>query len=167
MIEVGNTIEIKTTFGNFVDRYWSGQGEIVVDGNTYSSSPGVVEINKLVVKSGDQDRKMAIIVRANKPAILKRYINDIGPAVVTIRWAYRQMGKEWKFIPHLFEGQLSGYTLGNGTITFNLETFVGDIHTNIPRVMSHETQQALFPNDKGFTYLKNLATKGIETGWPN
>ena len=159
-IQVANTIEIRRGATD-IDRYWSGQGDITISGNKYTQAPGIVEVKQSVLKSGDQNRKMSVVLRSNENSFYQKYINDIGPVVIVIRWTYRANdAANWAFISHIFEGRVSGYSIANGNITFNVESFLGDIHTSKPMVMSAAI-------NKGFEYLEELAQKGIETGWPN
>lgn len=160
LMEVGNLIEIHN---NPVDRYWTGQGELAIGGETYKESPGIVSIGELTLKSGDQTSKMQLTVVANDNAFLQRYINDLGPLKVVIKWIYRlSMASGWVIIDHLFEGYLNGYSSESRTTTFRLATTLEDIKENPIRFMSHENQQDLHPQDRGFTYLRTLSERGLD-----
>ena len=53
-----------------------------------------------------------------------------------------------------------------GGLTVELETLRGDVDHGEIRYWSHEDQERRFPGDKGFEYMRQLAGKGTETGWP-
>ena len=75
-------------------------------------------------------------------------------------------GATWQSAPLTYNGRLSSPTMVNGRLTVELETLRGDVDHGEILYWSHEDQQRRFPGDKGFEYMRQLAGKGTETGWP-
>ena len=160
-MDIGNTLKID------IDQYWTGQGDITIGANTYLSNPGVIGFSSVTLQSGQGVKKTRASIRALKVSILNKYLQDVGPVDVEIKWIYRLgIASSWQFIPYVFRGSLDGYQIENGELRFEIQTLLDDIRQNPPKYWSHEDQIAEYPLDKGMEYLRILADKGIETGWP-
>ena len=148
-------------------RFWTGQGDLTLSGNTYQGGGKALGVGELEVASGSPDRRMTITLSGIPTSLRTKFLQDVGAVKVSVAWIYSSdKGESWSLAPVSFSGRLSAPAMGEGTLTVEVETLRGDVDRGVPRFWSDEDQQRRTSGDKGMAYMKQLAKKGVETGWP-
>ena len=159
-----NLITINT---NPVLLLWSGHGRLRLAGVNYEGGGQALSIGEAETVSGEPDRRMTIQLSGIPAAIRQQFLQDVGPAAVTVEWIYSEnSGKDWVKIPVAFRGRLSTPNLSEGVLTIEIETPRGDVDRGRPLRWSHEDQQRRFAGDKGMEHMSALAQGGVDTSWP-
>ena len=151
-----------------VVRLWTGQGALTIGGLRYEGGGQALEVGEAETRSGDPDRRMTITLSGIPAKIRRKFLQDVGPAAVTIEWVYsRDSGASWTKVAELsFRGRLSTPSLSDGVFRIEVETLRGDVDRGRPLRWSNEDQQRRFPGDKGLEDMRALSREGTETGWP-
>ena len=145
--------------------FWSGEGQLVFDGNTYTGSH-FVTLSPAEATVGAPRKRMTASFRVFSADLRAAVLQDPGPLPVEINWIYStDQGQSWTRLPRKFVGRLSSPTIQNGIYTIEIETYGGDVDRGRPLKWSDEDQQDRAPGDKGLEYMRQLAS-GIDTRWP-
>lgn len=168
-------------------RLWTGQGALTLNSQRYEGGGKALAIGEAETRSGEPDRRMTITLSGIPTGVRRKFLQDVGPAPVTIEWIYsRDSGKSWTKIAGLsFRGRLSTPGLSDGVFQIEIETLRGDVDRGRPLRWSHEDQQRRYPRenytvknkdtgrletrqgpDLGMAYMKQLSRKGTESSWP-
>ena len=160
-----NLITIET---DPVVRLWTGQGALTMNSQRYEGGGQALALGEAETRSGDPDQRMTITLSGIPADMRRKFLQDVGPAAVTIEWIYsNDSGKTWSKITDLsFRGRLSTPGLSEGAFQIEVETQRGDVDRGRPLRWSHEDQLRRFPSDKGLEHMRALAREGTETGWP-
>jgi len=146
---------------------WTGEDDIVLNGNTYMGMYGLMQVGQLDLTEGQQDDRLAISLAVETSELLAELLNDPGPALVKVEWYIsKDEGKSLIKIPREFHGKLSNPYIEDRIYTVELETIKGDVDRGRISMWSHEGQQALYPGDTCFSRCESYA-QGIETRWPS
>ena len=117
--------------------------------------------------SGNPDQRLTITLSSIPPSVRAEFLQDVGAVEVEVSLIYSvDRGATWRSAPLSYSGRLSSPTMVNGRLTVELETLRGDVDHGEIRYWSHEDQERRYPGDKGLEYMRQLAQKGTETGWP-
>lgn len=153
-------------------RFWSGIGDLEFDGFTWNGvrSPNndsaLMSVSAVEFSEDAPNRRAQITLDASPPEIRDQLLQDFGPLTVELGWIYSEDdGRNWRRIPRLLVGRLSGPIIEGGLYTVDIETYTGDGDRVRPLIWSHATQMRLYPNDLGLVHVNTIAS-GFETTWP-
>ncbi len=152
-------------------RFWSGEGELTIGGLIYNGverqdGGAVMSISELEQQAGEPGKRLTIQLLVVAEAFRRLLTMEIGAADVRIGWIFSEdMGQTWTELPRSFRGRLSAPTIAGGILTAEVETYAGDADRGRPLFWSHEAQQARFPGDLGFEFVREIA-KGTQVRWP-
>ena len=150
-----------------VTRFWTGRGRLDYQGDLFEGGGRAVGVGEIELVSGNPDRRLTITLSSIPPSVRAEFLQDVGAVEVEVALIYStDRGDTWRNAPLTYNGRLSSPTMVNGRLTVELETLRGDVDHGEVRYWSHEDQERRFPGDKGFEYMRQLAQKGTETGWP-
>ena len=149
-------------------RLWTGYGPLRIGETAYEGGGKALSIGEAETASGEPDKRLTITLSGIPRALRERFLQDVGPAPVTIEWIFsRDSGATWNKIENLsFQGRLSTPGLSDGVFQIEIETRRGDVDRGQPRRWSHEDQRRRFSEDLGLEHMRALAQQGVETGWP-
>lgn len=143
-------------------RIWTGPGEITVDGQTYVSGEGVVDIGG-VESSQHIDTRASFSFPVVDGALRGTMLAGT-PAVAARIWLI--LSEDYATFHRLLqiEGIISKVTVENLQATAQIETPEGDVERGRRVNISHETQTTEFPGDNGLIDAAELE-KGLPIRW--
>lgn len=138
--------------------FWTGEGEVTVDGITYQSAEGIIRFSPMQAGTSiDQRTRIAfpVIDEASRVALLAGVPADDARVVLLLSNDYRTFLREVQI-----EGTVSDVRVDALIGSFEIETAAGDVDRRRPVFISHESQLAAYPGDMG---LKDMAAleKGL------
>ena len=150
-----------------ITRFWTGRGRLDYAGELYEGGGRAVGVGEVELVSGNPDQRLTITLSSIPPSVRAEFLQDVGAVEVEVSLIFSvDRGATWRSAPLSYSGRLSSPTMVNGRLTVELETLRGDVDHGEIRYWSHEDQERRYPGDKGFEYMRQLAQKGTETGWP-
>ena len=152
---------------NPISRFWTGRGRLDYQGDLFEGGGRAVGVGEVELVSGNPDRRLTITLSSIPPSVRAAFLQDVGAVEVEVALIFStDKGATWRSAPLSYSGRLSSPTMVSGRLTVELETLRGDVDHGEVRYWSHEDQERRFPGDKGCEYMRQLAGKGTETGWP-
>lgn len=145
---------------------WSGTRDVVVNGTTYTAVGGIVAINGVDIRTGQQDSRVQIQLQIPNNAIRAQLLQDPGYVEVLIRWVeHSENMTDLTILPKSYRGVLSDARIVDDLYTIEVETRKGDIDRGRVKYISDESQRADYPNDRAFEFQRQFA-QGFEIRWP-
>ncbi len=147
------------------DRYWSGDGSVTYDGETWEGA-SFIEISQSEKSLGAPNKRLSAFFRLTTDQAYAEALQDPGPLQVQIDWVVSEdHGQTWTKVRRVI-GKLSAPKIGpNDVYTIEVETYAGDADRGNPLYWSHEHQKAAYPDDEGFEHMASLSA-GIKGTWP-
>ena len=165
-MQAENLFEIGPFPDGTVLSYWTGLKELIFNGNTYSGSGNAINISSIEEAVGVQSKRAQVSISIPDNLQLVRFAEDQGPVPVKVNWIFsNDNGATWTLLPKVFVGRISNPYIENRVYLVELETYTGDVDSGDVKYWSHESQQARFPGDRGFEYVREIAG-GIDIEWP-
>lgn len=148
-------------------RFWSGDTEITVSGETYEAGHGI-RIEGIADERGAPSGRAKASFSVTDRALRLQLLNDLGPALFTMGYvASFDRGLTWHELPKRLRGRLSTARLVDGVYEVELEkqTTISDLA--VPAKWSHEEQMARTNGaDRGLEYVRSLAVGNRQLRWP-
>ncbi|WP_425154711.1 hypothetical protein [Candidatus Palauibacter sp.] len=152
-------------FANTGHRFWSGHGDLTLDGVTYGGLGGLVELGASETDAQTATR-LGVSVKAADPTLAASVLQDHGPSDVVVCWIWSADGGiTWQPLDHEFRGRLSRPVLEAGVYRIEIEMYRGDIDRGRPLRWNDETQRIRAPGDTGMSRMRRLAD-GVRVTWP-
>ncbi len=146
--------------------FWSGEGTLTFNSKTYEGAP-FIRVSASQSSVGAPRRRLQVSFALTDRTTRLAFLQDPGPLTVEVTWIHStDNGATWQLAPRKFVGRLSNPVISGGVYTIEIETYGGDVDRGVPLTWSDDDQQKRFPGDKGFEYLRQLAS-GIDTSWPH
>lgn len=140
---------------------------VEIDGVTYIGVGPAFSIGQMPANEQDDDTRMEISIGGIPQELRPHLIRTEGLIDVRIRYIYStDGGNVWLPIPRSIRGYVSNPALSGDTYTFELATDVSTVDRGSPRLFSDGFQKTLFPNDRCFEHLVELADGVGDIGWP-
>jgi hypothetical protein len=155
-------------------RFWSGLGEVELDGDTYVGSGQMLQVSS-VDESLDVTAKGATLTLSGLPsdllslALSEPYQGRKCKIYVGMRDASANpMPSESSVMAEVFSGYLDQMNIDEGgetsTIALYVESRLIDLHRPRERRYTSESQKSRFPSDKGFDFVEDLQDKKFQWG---
>lgn len=162
---------------NPVYRFWSGEGDLSLDGHTWAGRSWVSLSAAENALDGPDKRmtvSLAVSTTSDEPAereamrhLRTILMQDPGPLEVVIEWIFsRDHGQTWQRLPATFAGRLSNPVIRDGVYSIEIETWAGDVDRGRPLKWSDEDQRARAPGDRGLEYMRQLSEGIVDARWP-
>ena len=168
LIEAGERPPLVAWLATFTGtdyRFWSGDAELVFDGETYLRGH-FFGISPAETTAEAPRKRLSVTFPVTDNVLREDLLQDPGPLTVAVNWIYSlDQGSTWFRLPRKFVGRLSRPVIRNGLYTIEIETYGGDVDRGVPRKWSDDDQQSRHAGDVGLEYLRQLAS-GLETRWP-
>ena len=148
-----------------VTRVWSGDGTLVLDGESWASSDGLVSVGRATIPS-EGVSSLEVSVDGSSPLFRSLLLQDKGPLRCEVAWLVSDTGLVWNNTSFKFVGRLSAPVISNNAYTFEIEPFGGFEALRRAAQWSHESQQARYAGDNGFEFARRMSHVGITTYWP-
>ena len=162
-----NTMKVTHSGSDY--RFWTGNGPLVYEDARWVGSYGLIMVGVAETDtSGPSNRLQAVINPRVTMEVLDLLRQDLGPAPVEVQWIVSyDRGRSWDRIL-LYRGRMSSqrFDSNSQTYTFEVETEDGTRNRHEANFYSDAVQRSDYPNDSGFSQLKQLA-EGIEILWPS
>lgn len=146
-------------------RIWTGYGERVIGGQTYTGAGGLLSIGGLE-ESGDLSAKGVTLT-----------LSGISSSIVSLALNEPYQGRSCRILfgvvnvndsVELFSGLMDVMTIEDSgetsTITLTVESKLVALERPVVRRYTHESQQALYPGDTFFSFVTDLQDKEIVWG---
>ena len=153
--------------GEVVSRYWSGEGDLEIDGHVWRGTRhedggqlarvGAVEFTQSVA-----GRRVVIEMAVTAEAVRRLVQVDLGAIGIVVGWVYRDSAGFWQRVPRFYSGRIGRSGVKNGVFSVEVETYLGDVDRGVPLYWSHETAA---DGDLYAEQARRLAS-GIDTRWP-
>jgi hypothetical protein len=168
--EVRLAIFVEGEFPSGFVRLWSGHGDIVWDGKTWTGAGQLLAISTIedtaeVVASG-----ISVTLSGVPTGFVSLAITDAQQGLPGRIWV-GQFDAAGALIPEpvaAFAGRLDEPTITDGaetcTLTITYESRLMDLSRPREWRYTHESQQVLFPGDRGFEYVTTLQDKSVNWG---
>ena len=165
MFQVAELVELHV---DPVIRFWTGRGDLVVNGVTYLGTDELLYVGEFEQRASNPSERMRIHISVVDDARLAYFMQDRGPFKVVVKYLARVSDAQgWSLVPVQFVGKASSPAITERVLKLELETLKGDVDGGVARFWSHEDQTARFPGDKGFDDMRRLAEEGVDTIWPS
>ena len=184
---------IELFFDTSTLRFWSGLGEIELDGNTYVGSGSLIQISSvdesldvsakgatltlsglpsdllaLALAEPYQGRKCRIYfgIRDNSPSFLQQ---EDGNYILTETEAFLDLTPEAApLMAETFCGYIDQMNIDEGVESSSISVYVEsrliDLQRPRERRYTSESQKSRFPNDRGFDFVEDLQAKKFQWG---
>lgn len=148
-----------------VYRLWGGGGSLIYGGETYDGVGGLARISEVETAVDAIDRRVTLSLTIPDETLRSHLLTDPGAVPIEIRWIYSETEGEWRPVPRIFRGFLSGPRLENDRYDIEVETYSGDVDRGQVRYVSQETLQAEHANARGLEFMASL-TRGFVRTFP-
>jgi hypothetical protein len=184
---------IELFFDTSTLRFWSGLGEVILDGETYVGSGQMIQISSvdetldvsakgatltlsglpsdllsLAIQEPYQGRKCKIYfgIRDNKAQFLQQEDDDY---ILTETGAYIDTSViPVSVMAEIFTGYIDQMNLDEGAESSSIAVYVEsrliDLQRPRERRYTSESQKSRFPNDRGFEFVEDLQAKKFQWG---
>ena len=184
---------IELFFDTSTLRFWSGLGEVVLDGETYVGSGQMIQISSvdetldvsakgatltlsglpsdllsLAIQEPYQGRKCKIYfgIRDNKAQFLQQEDDDY---ILTETGAYIDTSViPVNVMAEIFTGYIDQMNIDEGAESSSIAVYVEsrliDLQRPRERRYTSESQKSRFPNDRGFEFVEDLQAKKFQWG---
>ena len=143
---------------------WTGEGDLVVDGVTYTGTTingeSLMSVTPVEQTVESPNVRCSLRIGLNTEFIRRLWLDDPGPLLCKVGWIVsKNAGRTWETLAVRFNGYLSDNGYSDGILATELETWSGDVaRVGLGvRMYSHESQQARYPGDRFFEYQRSLA----------
>lgn len=153
-------------------RLWTGNGNKVLNGNTYSGNGALVGVSNLREVLGAQANGLTITISGIDMEMVSLLLNETASnktGTLYMAWLdidYNILGSDI-----LFSGDLDRIkikeTPGYSIIDVDYESKLIRLKNKRERLWTHNFQQSLYPGDTGFQYLDSIKNKRIYWGEPD
>jgi len=184
---------IELFFDTSTLRFWSGLGEVILDGETYVGSGQMIQISSvdetldvsakgatltlsglpsdllsLAIQEPYQGRKCKIYfgIRDNKAQLLQQEDDDY---ILTETGAYIDTSvPPVNVMAEIFTGYIDQMNIDEGAESSSIAVYVEsrliDLQRPRERRYTSESQKSRFPNDRGFEFVEDLQAKKFQWG---
>jgi hypothetical protein len=184
---------IELFFDTSTLRFWSGLGEVILDGETYVGSGQMIQISSvdetldvsakgatltlsglpsdllsLAIQEPYQGRKCKIYfgIRDNKAQFLQQEDDDY---ILTETGAYIDTSViPVSVMAEIFTGYIDQMNIDEGAESSSIAVYVEsrliDLQRPRERRYTSESQKSRFPNDRGFEFVEDLQAKKFQWG---
>jgi len=184
---------IELFFDTSTLRFWSGLGEVILDGETYVGSGQMIQISSvdealdvsakgatltlsglpsdllsLAIQEPYQGRKCKIYfgIRDNKAQFLQQEDDDY---ILTETGAYIDTSiPPVNVMAEIFSGYIDQMNIDEGAESSSIAVYVEsrliDLQRPRERRYTSESQKSRFPNDRGFEFVEDLQAKKFQWG---
>jgi hypothetical protein len=184
---------IELFFDTSTLRFWSGLGEVILDGETYVGSGQMIQISSvdetldisakgatltlsglpsdllsLAIQEPYQGRKCKIYfgIRDNKAQLLQQEDDDY---ILTEMGAYIDISViPVSVMAEIFTGYIDQMNIDEGAESSSIAVYVEsrliDLQRPRERRYTSESQKSRFPNDRGFEFVEDLQAKKFQWG---
>ena len=151
-------------------RVWSGEGNLTLEDILYQGTSGdngaFINVSSLTDEVSAPSARARVSIAVPTEAVREMLELDLGPVRVFLSYIWSgDGGRSWVRAPVGLAGLLSRPEFENGVYSVELETWAGDADRGEPRYWSHETQQSLYPGDRGFEFARSIS-QGVDIRWP-
>lgn len=163
---------VEMQFGSGTARFWTGRGDLVFEGDTYTGTGTLGKIS--AIEETTELRRVAVDFELSGiPAEVCAIANGDqwqGRNAIVYYGALQQSGNRLTLVDEpfqIFKGKMDVMKLVDGTestITVSAESKQVDLERSSPRRYTAEDQRAEFPGDKGCDAVASLQQKEIRWG---
>lgn len=163
---------VEMQFGSGTVHFWTGRGDLVVDGDTYTGTGTLGKISAIEETTELRAVTVELVLSGVPPEVLAIANGEQwqGRDVIIRYGALQQSGNRYTLVDdpfQIFKGKMDLMTLTDGAesaVAVSAESKQVDLERNSPRRYTQEDQRAEFPGDKGCDAVAALQQKEIRWG---
>lgn len=163
---------VEMQFGSGTVRFWTGRGELEVDGETYTGTGTLGKISSIEETTELRPVTVDFELSGIPPEVLEIANGEDwqGRDVIVKYAALQQTGNRLTLVDdpfQVFKGEMDVMTLVDGTestVIISAESKQIDLERTSPRRYTAEDQRAAFPDDAGCDAVAGLQEKEIRWG---
>lgn len=163
---------VEMNFESGTVRFWTGRGDLVVDGETYTGTGTLGKISSIEETTELRPVSVDLELSGIPSAVLEIANSEEwwGRDVIIHYGALQQTGNRMTLVDdpfQIFKGKMDMMTLVDGkesAIKVTAESKQVDLERNSPRRYTAEDQRSRFENDKGCDAVASLQQKEIRWG---
>ena len=154
---------------NPIERYWTGDNDLIFGGDTYSSTGKLLGVGQLEQRVDVPNNRLQLVFALTDTSVRAKFLVDRGPLDTIVTFIKStDSGATWSRTGWAVTGKLSTPLISDQTAIIEIETFKGDVDRGRVIVWSDEEQQRRNPGDRGFAYLRSTIHQNPKRNlrWP-
>ena len=150
-------------------RWWSGEGDLTINGQLYEgtieNNGALMNVTSVDFEDGLPQRRTQVQISVTDESIRRVMQQDMGFVEARVDWYWSQDFINWTRIPKFVQGFVSRPIMTDGILTAEIETFRGASLAVADCFWSQDEQERLYPDDTSFRQVSELED-GIDISWP-
>lgn len=149
-------------FKESIQKVWSGVGNLVVDGQTFSGVGSFASVGTISEGTDTQAYGTTVKLSGIDPVLLGESMNDIQPGLQALLWlglmteAGAVIGTPYQIFSGVVDKPSIHIAQDTVEITLNLESKMIDFARPSSRRYTSSDQRARYPHDSGFDWVEKL-----------